>query len=85
MKPLQPHDTVHPDNEDSCSVTSSYPFSTFISYLPLDSFVLVFLEPFHSTAASVRTLKGKTTVAAAPTFRCSDRAEKRKEVPSLSV
>ncbi|CAL9037285.1 protein WVD2-like 1 [Musa acuminata AAA Group] len=54
VKPLQPHDTVHPDNEDSCSVTSS-------------------------TAASVRTLKGKTTVAAAPTFRCSQRAEKRKE------
>ncbi|KAJ8466860.1 hypothetical protein OPV22_029412 [Ensete ventricosum] len=54
VKPLQPHDAAHPDNEDSCSVTSS-------------------------TAASVRTLKGKTTVAAAPTFRCSERAEKRKE------
>ncbi|KAJ6832411.1 protein WVD2-like 2 isoform X2 [Iris pallida] len=32
-----------------------------------------------STAASVRTLKGRTTMAAAPTFRCSERAEKRKE------
>ncbi|URE27026.1 Targeting protein for Xklp2 (TPX2) [Musa troglodytarum] len=54
VKPLQPHDTVHPDNEDSFSVTSS-------------------------TAASVRTLRGKTTVAAAPSFRSSERAEKRKE------
>ncbi|OVA15184.1 TPX2 [Macleaya cordata] len=32
-----------------------------------------------SAAASVRTLKGRTTVASAPTFRCSERAEKRKE------
>eukprot|EP00268_Persea_americana_P010800 TRINITY_DN14419_c0_g1_i1.p1 TRINITY_DN14419_c0_g1~~TRINITY_DN14419_c0_g1_i1.p1 ORF type:complete len:394 (+),score=125.26 TRINITY_DN14419_c0_g1_i1:218-1399(+) len=32
-----------------------------------------------STAASIRTLKMRTTVASAPTFRCSERAEKRKE------
>ncbi|XP_008806231.1 protein WVD2-like 1 [Phoenix dactylifera] len=32
-----------------------------------------------STAASVRTLKGRFTVASAPVFRCSERAEKRKE------
>ncbi|KAJ6826085.1 protein WVD2-like 2 isoform X2 [Iris pallida] len=32
-----------------------------------------------STAASVKTLKGRITMAAAPTFRCSERAEKRKE------
>ncbi|RZR78480.1 hypothetical protein BHM03_00003849 [Ensete ventricosum] len=32
VKPLQPHDAAHPDNEDSCSVTSSYPFSTSIFY-----------------------------------------------------
>ncbi|ONK59632.1 uncharacterized protein A4U43_C08F8620 [Asparagus officinalis] len=32
-----------------------------------------------STAASVKTLKGRTTVASAPSFRCSERAEKRKE------
>ncbi|KAG1334105.1 protein WVD2-like 4 [Cocos nucifera] len=32
-----------------------------------------------STAASVRTLKGRFTVASAPVFRCNERAEKRKE------
>ncbi|THU46903.1 hypothetical protein C4D60_Mb09t09820 [Musa balbisiana] len=32
-----------------------------------------------STALSIRTLKGGTTVASAPAFRCSERAEKRKE------
>ncbi|XP_077248103.1 protein WVD2-like 3 isoform X2 [Tasmannia lanceolata] len=32
-----------------------------------------------STAASVRTLKARYTVASAPTFRCNERAEKRKE------
>nr|XP_010932896.1 protein WVD2-like 1 [Elaeis guineensis]XP_010932897.1 protein WVD2-like 1 [Elaeis guineensis]XP_029122926.1 protein WVD2-like 1 [Elaeis guineensis] len=32
-----------------------------------------------STAASVRTLKGRLTTASAPVFRCSERAEKRKE------
>ncbi|KAH9684252.1 protein WVD2-like 3 [Citrus sinensis] len=32
-----------------------------------------------STAASVRTVKSRIIVAAAPTFRCTERAEKRKE------
>ncbi|KAK9137694.1 hypothetical protein Sjap_008288 [Stephania japonica] len=32
-----------------------------------------------STAASVRTVKSRTTFASAPTFRCNERAEKRKE------
>ncbi|KAK9140314.1 hypothetical protein Scep_009995 [Stephania cephalantha] len=32
-----------------------------------------------STAASVRTVKSRNTVASAPTFRCSERAEKRRE------
>ncbi|KAF8392265.1 hypothetical protein HHK36_022607 [Tetracentron sinense] len=32
-----------------------------------------------SIAASVRTLKSRTTIASAPVFRCTDRAEKRKE------
>jgi len=32
-----------------------------------------------STAASVRTVKFKTTVAVAPVFRCVDRVERRKE------
>ncbi|RRT59845.1 hypothetical protein B296_00014934 [Ensete ventricosum] len=53
-KPLQPDNTIHPDNEDSYSI-------------------------FHSTALSVRTLRGRATVATAPTFRCNERAERRKE------
>ncbi|XP_074585374.1 uncharacterized protein LOC141841149 [Curcuma longa] len=32
-----------------------------------------------SSAASFRSLKGRTTVSNAPTFKCSERAEKRKE------
>ncbi|XP_031272364.1 protein WVD2-like 3 [Pistacia vera] len=32
-----------------------------------------------STAASTRTIKSRMTVAAAPVFRCTERAEKRKE------
>lgn len=32
-----------------------------------------------SAAASVRTIKSRTTVGTAPTFRCTERAEKRKE------
>ncbi|XP_038973092.1 protein WVD2-like 2 isoform X2 [Phoenix dactylifera] len=32
-----------------------------------------------STSASVRTLKGRFTVASVPVFRCSERAERRKE------
>ncbi|KAI3967295.1 hypothetical protein MKW92_024365 [Papaver armeniacum] len=37
------------------------------------------LSDTSSVATSVRTSKGKTTVGSAPTFRCSERAEKRKE------
>ncbi|KAJ4722608.1 Protein WVD2-like [Melia azedarach] len=32
-----------------------------------------------STAASARTIKSRTTAAAAPVFRCTERAEKRRE------
>ncbi|XWS39226.1 hypothetical protein CRYUN_Cryun18bG0032200 [Craigia yunnanensis] len=53
-KPLQPSNKKHPDDDESCSVTSI-------------------------TAVSSRTAKPKKTVASPPTFRCSARAEKRKE------
>ncbi|GKV42281.1 hypothetical protein SLEP1_g49699 [Rubroshorea leprosula] len=53
-KPLQPNNNKHPDDDDSCSITSS-------------------------TAASVPNAKPKTTVASAPVFRCTERAEKRRE------
>ncbi|KAA8527714.1 hypothetical protein F0562_035417 [Nyssa sinensis] len=53
-KPLQPDNKKHPDEEDSCSVTSSI-------------------------AASAQTTKTRTTVASAPVFRCTKRAEKRRE------
>ncbi|OMO95567.1 hypothetical protein COLO4_15796 [Corchorus olitorius] len=51
-KPLQPNNKKHPDDDDTCSVTS--------------------------TTVMSQTAK-KATVASAPTFRCSARAEKRKE------
>jgi len=85
-KPLQPDNTKHTDEEDSCSVASSYPFATLFS----TTFFLHFSNDGHQyflnnrrTAASVRTLKGRAMVASAPTFRCSERAEKRKEVAPL--
>ncbi|EEF45173.1 protein WVD2-like 3 [Ricinus communis] len=53
-KPLQPNNKKHPDEEDTCSVTSI-------------------------TAASARTTKSRSAAASAPVFRCSERAEKRKE------
>lgn len=54
-KPLQPTNKKHPDEEDSCSVTSS------------------------TGAATGRTVKSRTTVASAPTFRSTVRAEKRRQ------
>ncbi|KAK9289149.1 hypothetical protein L1049_017622 [Liquidambar formosana] len=53
-KPLQPDNKKHPDEEDSCSVTSS-------------------------NAASAQNVKSRTTVTSVPVFRCTERAEKRKE------
>ncbi|XP_022722275.1 protein WVD2-like 3 [Durio zibethinus] len=53
-KPLQPNNKKHPDDDESCSVTST-------------------------SVVSSQTAKHKKTVGFAPTFRCSERAEKRKE------
>lgn len=53
-KPLQPDNKKHPDEDDSCSVTSI-------------------------TSTSVRSIKSRATVASAPVFRSTERAEKRKE------
>ncbi|WRX21752.1 TPX2 [Theobroma cacao] len=53
-KPLQPNNKKHPDDDETCSVTST-------------------------TVVSSQTAKPKATVASAPVFRCSERAEKRKE------
>ncbi|XWS53864.1 hypothetical protein CRYUN_Cryun10bG0037000 [Craigia yunnanensis] len=53
-KPLQPNNKKHPDDDESCSITSI-------------------------TVVSPRTAEPKSIVASAPTFRCSARAEKRKE------
>lgn len=53
-KALEPDNKKHPDDDDSCSITSS-------------------------TAPTTDNAKPKITVASAPTFRCTERAEKRKE------
>ncbi|XWS13783.1 hypothetical protein CRYUN_Cryun36dG0067700 [Craigia yunnanensis] len=66
-KPLQPNNKKHPDDDESCSVTSTYPLSTWIL-----SSIMLFLR-------LLVTAKPKKNVASAPTFRCSERAEKRKE------
>lgn len=54
LKPLEPHDGKHIDDEDVCSIASS-------------------------TATSMRAFKSKFTTGSAPTFRSSERAEKRRE------
>lgn len=43
-------------------------------------FVFICSLTIISSVASARTAKSKVTVGSAPTFRCSDRAEKRREV-----
>ncbi|KAK9020304.1 hypothetical protein V6N11_054793 [Hibiscus sabdariffa] len=66
-KPLHPDNKKHPDDDDdeSHSVNS-------INHKCYSLTV-------QSTLESSRTAKPKSTVASAPTFRCSERAEKRKE------
>ncbi|KAM6577051.1 hypothetical protein CsatB_028888 [Cannabis sativa] len=66
----QSENRKHADEEDNWSVASSFS--------PTFPHSGTFLTK-HSTAASVRTLKSRVTVGQAPTFRCSQRAEKRKE------
>lgn len=38
----------------------------------------------HRTAVSARAIKSRPTVASAPVFRCTERAEKRREVLCLN-
>lgn len=60
-----------------------FPFSFFFSfcfYLYLHLFKFLTLQ---STAATARTILSKHTSASAPVFRCSTRAERRKEVKNL--
>lgn len=45
--------------------------------------ILIYSLTLNSSVASGRTAKPKVTVGTAPTFRSSDRAEKRKEVLRL--
>ncbi|KAK7268789.1 hypothetical protein RIF29_21498 [Crotalaria pallida] len=54
-KPLQPDNKKHPDEDDSCSVTSII------------------------TTTSMRSFRSRATVASAPVFRSTERAEKRRE------
>lgn len=92
-KPLQPDNTKHTEEDDVCSVASSYPMMTVSGWSSIYCFPFFFfalssenLLPYlilhneNRTAASVRTLKLRATIASAPVFRCSERAEKRKEV-----
>lgn len=83
-KTLQPEDSIHPDEEDYSSVDSLYPllnicFLKFHDIQCLKKFIYLSWTTY-STNPSARNLKVRTTVAIGPTFRCSERAEKRKEV-----
>lgn len=52
-KPLQPDNTMHHDDEDACSVASSYPFVVLFFFdqcyflLELLGVSLVYTEPLH--------------------------------------
>ncbi|KAE8731903.1 Protein WVD2-like 1 [Hibiscus syriacus] len=123
-KPLQPNNKKHPDDDESYSVNSIYPLSTWYllfenlvsgmlilsskmstrSAVVIEKKIAQLAKKFDGTASpwqsmdssmsrnhrcypltiqstleSSRTAKPKSTVASAPTFRCSERAEKRKE------
>ncbi|KAK9007215.1 hypothetical protein V6N11_051045 [Hibiscus sabdariffa] len=65
-KPLHPDNKKHPDDDDESRSVNSINHQCY----PLT---------VQSTLESSRTAKPKSTVASAPTFRCSERAEKRKE------
>uniref|UniRef100_A0A2P2INQ2 TPX2 C-terminal domain-containing protein n=2 Tax=Rhizophora mucronata TaxID=61149 RepID=A0A2P2INQ2_RHIMU len=62
--PLQPNNKKHSDEEDTCSITSSYPLATSNS---------------NDTSLSTRTIGSKKIAISAPIFRSTERAEKRKE------
>ncbi|CAI9786108.1 unnamed protein product [Fraxinus pennsylvanica] len=62
---LQPNENKYQYEDDNWSLASSYPAEFRILFL------------FLST--SVRTVKSRVTVPVAPSFRCMDRAERRKE------
>ncbi|KAG6515807.1 hypothetical protein ZIOFF_026237 [Zingiber officinale] len=51
---------------------------SFICGTDLKSYIS-FPQLFYRTAASFRSLKGRRTIGNAPSFKCSERAEKRKE------
>lgn len=82
------------DEDDNCSLASSYPyhdfrFSAVSIYFLFVVHTLVFWFYFltiiySTTATSVRTNKFRVTVPVAPKFTCADRLERRKEVNLIS-
>jgi len=52
-KPLQPNNKKHPDEEDNCSVTSSYPLSSILS---LNEFSFVHFLNFCHLCSSISFL-----------------------------
>ncbi|URE31311.1 WRKY transcription factor [Musa troglodytarum] len=69
------------DQDDQTNARYNSPLTSRMP-LQLDNSMPLDNEDSYSVASaalSIRTLKGGTTVATAPAFRCSERAEKRKE------
>lgn len=69
---------VHSPNSSKSSQPNSPPVSRRSSHKKQSDEEDIWSQA-SSTAASTRTSKSRTTVASAPTFRCVERAEKRKE------